>query len=273
MKWTAIEIDYLKDWYRSRPLGASLKLDDLASELGRHKTNICRKAKQLGLTQRDRPKTGVRKITLRQFATDAERNAATGERIKKYIADNGHPRGATGLQHTPESRAKMSATIKKAWERPTSKYHTEADRQRRSDLMMKRNREHPQAHPFSRAKDGRRADLNNQYFRSAWEANYARYLNFLVKQKAIIGWEYECQTFWFETIKRGVRSYKPDFKVKNNDGSHEWHEVKGWMTPKGATAIKRFKKYYPDEKHILVDAKWFASAKKQGLPSLVGNWE
>jgi len=84
------------------------------------------------------------------------------------------------------------------------------------------------------------------FFRSHWEANYARYLSFLVKQKQIKKWEFEPDTFWFSQIKRGVRSYLPDFKIFNNDGAIEYHEIKGYMDSKSKTKIKRMGKYYPD---------------------------
>ena len=78
-----------------------------------------------------------------------------------------------------------------------------------------------------RCRAGRRPDLGHVYFRSAWEANYARYLNFLRKQGQIIDWRYEAATFPFTAIKRGCRSYTPDFEVLVSDGRVEYHEVKG----------------------------------------------
>jgi hypothetical protein len=97
------------------------------------------------------------------------------------------------------------------------------------------------------------------YFRSKWEWQYAVYLEFTKDRQIIQGWEYEPQTFWFEKIKRGVRSYKPDFKVIENDGSHYWAEVKGYMDTKSLTKIRRFKKFYPKEKLVVIDQKWFVS--------------
>lgn len=92
------------------------------------------------------------------------------------------------------------------------------------------------------------------YYRSKMELRYARYLENLVKIKAIKDFKHEPQTFWFTEIKRGVRSYLPDFKVINTDNSHYWVEVKGYMDAKSLTKIKRFKKYYPQEKIIVVKA-------------------
>src|SRR3990172_3948894 len=91
------------------------------------------------------------------------------------------------------------------------------------------------------------------FFRSKWEANYARWLQYQKNQHFIKDWLYETQTFWFDKIKRGVRSYLPDFKIIKPDDSHFWVEVKGWMDPKSVTKIKRFAKYYPKELLIVVD--------------------
>jgi hypothetical protein len=84
------------------------------------------------------------------------------------------------------------------------------------------------------------------YFRSGWELQYAKYLQFLKENKSIKEWEYEPQTFWFEGIKRGVRSYLPDFRITENNGSQNYVEVKGYYDKKSQTKMKRMKKYHPD---------------------------
>ncbi len=109
------------------------------------------------------------------------------------------------------------------------------------------------------------------YMRSKWEGNYARYLEFLKRQKQIIDWEHEPKTFWFMEIKRGVRSYLPDFRITQLDEKHTWVEVKGFMDSKSLTKIKRFRKYFPDEILHVIDGKWFRSNSKK-LKWLPG-WE
>jgi len=109
------------------------------------------------------------------------------------------------------------------------------------------------------------------YMRSKWERNYAWYLEFLVKQKEIKKWEYESETFWFKSIKRGVRSYKPDFRITNNDNSQEYHEVKGYMDKKSRTKIKRMAKYYPKIKLIVIGKKAYKSIEK--IKRLIKGWE
>jgi hypothetical protein len=83
---------------------------------------------------------------------------------------------------------------------------------------------------------GKRKDLG-QFFRSNWEANMARWFNYQG-----ISWAYEPEVFVFKGIRKGTISYCPDFKI--DDG---WVEVKGMLEPKGKTAIKRFKKHFPEE--------------------------
>lgn len=104
-----------------------------------------------------------------------------------------------------------------------------------------------------RTKGGRRADLGNCYFRSGWEANYARYLNFQKEHGEVLSWEYESQTFIFPGVTRGAITYTPDFKVTRTGGAVEYHEVKGWMTARARMALKRMAKHYPAVKIILID--------------------
>lgn len=126
--------------------------------------------------------------------------------------------------------------------------------------------------PYQKATGGKREDLGGTYFRSAWEANWARYLNLLKKTGEIQGWEYEPDEFEFHRIKRGSRFYKPDFKVINRDGSIEYHEVKGYMTQKSMTKLKRMEKYYPEVKVVLVDVKHYVKVAK-AVSGIIDGWE
>jgi hypothetical protein len=108
-------------------------------------------------------------------------------------------------------------------------------------------------------------DINglNIFLRSKWEANYALYLDFLVKQKLILKWEYESDVFIFDKIKFGTRSYRPDFKIFNNNGSIEYHEIKGWMDKKSMTKIKRMEIYYPNIKLLVLRRKEYSEILKK----------
>jgi hypothetical protein len=125
---------------------------------------------------------------------------------------------------------------------------------------------------YSRGKGGRRADLDNRYFRSRWEANWARYLNLLVAQGVIARWEYEVDTFEFEGIKRGSRFYTPDFKVHYGDGSFVYHEVKGWMDPRSKTKLDRMKRRFPQVAIEIVDQARYRAIRETAA-GLIPNWE
>ena len=122
-------------------------------------------------------------------------------------------------------------------------------------------------------KSGKRSDLGDIHFRSGWEANYLRYLKFLQKQGLIYKFEYEPDTFWFNEIKRGVRSYLPDFKVWDKPGKEPYYiELKGYMDSKSRTKIKRFNKYYPHIRLDVVQAKQYNEIKAK-LSKIIPYWE
>src|ERR1700733_3907156 len=110
-----------------------------------------------------------------------------------------------------------------------------------------------------RSNGGKRADLDNVYFRSSWEANYARFLNYLMSIGEIKEWDFEPEEFEFVGIKRGTRFYLPDFKITNKDGSVEYHEVKGYMDATSRTKLKRMAKFYPHIKIVLIDKKYYTA--------------
>jgi hypothetical protein len=97
------------------------------------------------------------------------------------------------------------------------------------------------------------------YFRSSWEFYYSLFLEKLRQENKILDWKHEPKCFWFEGIKRGVRSYLPDFCITHIDGSEEWSEVKGFLDSKSQTKMKRMAKYHPDVNIRLVGSEWFKS--------------
>lgn len=81
---------------------------------------------------------------------------------------------------------------------------------------------------------GYRKDLE-MYFRSNWEANYARILNY---QEVI--WEYEPQVF-VVTIEGKDCTYRPDFYLPLRD---KYIEVKGYWIGKAKQKFEAFKEKY-----------------------------
>jgi hypothetical protein len=110
------------------------------------------------------------------------------------------------------------------------------------------------------------------FYRSRWEANIGRYLQWQKERGEIKDWLHEPKTFWFDGIKRGCVTYLPDFQVFKLDGTHEWLEVKGYMDAKSKTKISRFRKFFPEEKLSILDSKWYKLNSKK-LSLIIPGWE
>jgi hypothetical protein len=143
---------------------------------------------------------------------------------------------------------------------------TDKHRDNRADTLVKLVERHlePSAKGYAGVMRGYRADLGPVYFRSRWEANIARYLTFTKRR-----WVYEPTTFWFLSVKRGVRSYTPDFYLPDED---VYIEVKGYMDARSKTKLRRMKHYYPDV-HVLVwDSERYQSIQTTAA-MVIPNWE
>lgn len=95
------------------------------------------------------------------------------------------------------------------------------------------------------------------YFRSRWEYLFALFLQFNLETGLIEQWDYEPKIFVFEEVQRGIRSYKPDFRVLRPLEGTIWYEVKGYMDKDSFVKLKRFRKYFPNERLEVIDGKWF----------------
>jgi hypothetical protein len=109
------------------------------------------------------------------------------------------------------------------------------------------------------------------YAKSNWERRYALYLNFMVKHKHIIDWDYEPKTFTFLGVTKGCVSYKPDFFVKFPNGYEEYIEVKGYEKSSDRTKWKRMKKYHPEINLRIIDKTFFKNNGKT-LGAVIKEW-
>ncbi len=249
-RWTEAEIGELRQLYTQAEYGGPVALTNLAEHMGRMRSNVCRKARELGL-----PTNYNRKET-------EESRAKMLAVSKMRWTIHPHPKGA----YKGGGVIKVCPQCGRFFELSKSEAVLRLHCSRQCYALSKKDR------MFTRTKGGRREDIGI-FVRSSWEANYARYLNMLKANGDILQWEYEAEAFEFKRIKKGTRSYRPDFKIWFPDGHIEYHEVKGWLMPKAKTALKRMAKYYPEVKLIIIDKDWFAAAKRQGLPALIEGWE
>lgn len=192
-------------------------------------------------------------------------------RVKNWLSQNEHPRGAKGMKHTPEAKQKMSAALSNYFLHDTEDKKIE----RIKKMMQTREKNGTVANPRVNTswKGGwREIGGVRKYFRSRWEANYARYLEWLKGMRQIKSWAHEPKTFWFEGIKRGCVSYLPDFFVVEIDGKEGYHEVKGWFDARSKTKIARMAKYYPEVKLIVIDGKLYKAIEKSAS-KFIPDWE
>lgn len=210
-------------------------------------------------------------------AKGSDASLAAGKKRAKMLADGviQHPRGMLGKNHSDDFKAKQSARMKARADAGIHVFQQPRTQEQR-DAVAKRNIARigngSTGNIYSSAKRGYRDDMPGVFFRSRWEANYARFLTFLASQGKIARWEFEKDTFWFESIRRGVRSYTPDFKVWLSDGSYYYDEVKGWMDPKSKTKLKRMAKYYPAVKINVIDGKAYREIEKK-IGGAIPHWE
>lgn len=265
--WTDEEVAYLKENYKS------YNLQEIALHIGREKGCVCKKAKDLGIERNHRKlENPVGKIPWRiRYAhlkkSPEELFKIRSERTKKVWAEHEHPRGMLGKKHSDEFKDEMSERVLRYWENITEEQLDKRRLKQRATKIVNGTLAPPvyKNNPYSRTKGGKREDLNNTFFRSAWEANIARYFNFVG-----IKWQFEPKTFIFDTIRKGSVSYTPDFYLPEED---RWVEVKGWMDQKSITKLKRFKKYYPEEysKLEIIGAEEYKAYQKYAR--LIPNWE
>jgi hypothetical protein len=190
---------------------------------------------------------------------------------KTMWKNNPHPRGMLGKNHTEGARRRMGASHSERWANMPAEEIEEhvmkVQRGRRAAGVTAVHR-----HGASWKAAWREIGGKRKYYRSRWEANYARYLQWLKEQGSIEDWSHESDVFWFEGIRRGVVSYLPDFKVTTISGSVEYHEVKGWMDSRSRTTIKRMAKYHPTVRLVVADKDVYRSLEK-GLAYVIPGWE
>lgn len=246
----------LKEFYETHELKkGSGELEQIAKELGRTKQFISRKAKELGLTSLCRGET-------------KEFNKQKSKRAAEWYKTHEHPKGMLGKHHTEEVKKKMKEGVKKYFENISDDKLFE-----RTKKIIENNHKNKNHRPRKNVtwKMGKRKIGKQEiYFRSRWEFNYALYLEYLKKQKQIKKWEYEPDIFWFNGIKRGCVSYKPDFKVTRNNKAVYYIEIKGWMDKPSETKLKRMKKYFPEVELILIDTPKYKAFEKEWKDKLKG---
>lgn len=252
--WTKEEEKILIEEYKKR---TNIKI--IAEKINKTQGSIKAKAHELNITNKDKYYTSKQikfmienkdKLTYQEMAKKLNKDVSN---ICRKFKELGIKKDKIKSNFWSEENQKNIELWKK---------HQRETRIKNGTLNPMKN----QKNPYSRAKGGKRKDLDNIYFRSSWEANIARYYNYIG-----VKWEYEPKTFIFNNITRGSVSYTPDFYLPEQD---KWIEIKGWMDGKSKTKLKRFEKQYPEEykKLELIQEKEYNEIKKKISP-FIENWE
>lgn len=272
--WTDVQVRNLRRIYEAHPPPYPLpKAGELEALLGHSMRSISAKAAQLGLA-------GKRTSTVRSLldrscvacdavfrpSAESQEACSTSCGARLSIQRHGHQRGFAGKQHTEAAKTRIGEMSKSTWARMSPE-------EREAKLAVLHDAPAPRRgeNTYSRTRSGKRADLGGLFVRSAWEANYARFLNWLMAVGEVAAWAYEPRTFEFP-VKRGNRTYTPDFMVTRPDGHIEWHEVKGWMDAASLTKLRRFAKHYPDEVLVLIDEAAYRAIARD-VAGLIEGWE
>jgi hypothetical protein len=255
-KFTDKDFEYLKENYTKYLLNGEIK--KLANEMGRTTQFLCRKADKLGLTDLYRKKSEIKGYVPR----------------KPDWVNNPHPKGMKNKKHTQKTKDIISITsTKNAAIINSNEEKRYAITKKMMDTKFKNGTFVTSRQKQTWKAGWREIGGKRKYFRSRWEANYARYLEFLKTNNQIIEWEHEPRVFWFNGIKRGCVSYLPDYSVTLNNKTVEYHEVKGWMDDRSKTKIKRMGIYFPEVTLKIIDAKWFKQFKATHSHKLIKDWE
>jgi hypothetical protein len=149
---------------------------------------------------------------------------------------------------TQEGRAKISARVRG---RPLGK-------QPNMSIAAKKRLRSKRESYYTYGNGGTRLDLN-MYFRSNWEANFARILNLEGKK-----WLYESQTFDLEPSL----SYTPDFYVIDED---VYYELKGRMNARCELQFSLLKQKFPQIVLRIITGVEYAQLKVKYQDRI--NWE
>ena len=249
------ERDELKAMYESGIQKGDGKIKAFCEKYNRTRQFVSRQARLLGLTKRSRKHS--EKLVKRDKMNR-----------KGWWETHTHPRGMLGKKHTPEAKALMGRSVRATW--------AAFSKEKKRAIKIKRM-EHRLKNKGSIVADLGRMNWKSGYrkigrriifFRSSWEANYARYLQLLKNRRLIKRWEYETKTYFFR--KEGF-CYLPDFKVFFQD-HWELHEVKGWVDDRSRRNLALMRKHYPHVKIVTIAKTEYK--RIQGLFAIqIPNWE
>lgn len=176
-----------------------------------------------------------------------ERRALLSERTIRILKGRKYPNHWT---KSPEAREKMSEI--RRGRKPSDETRAAMSLSAQNRVRTKRET------MYTAAVGGHRDDLGI-YFRSRWEANFARVMKLQGRT-----WEYEPHSFTLDD----TTTYTPDFFV---DGT-TYYELKGRWYEGHMEKVMKFREKYPEIPFILIEEKQYLQLSKQ-YKSKIPQWE
>lgn len=261
-KFTPAEDDVIQRYYADTPV-ENFNLDDLVALLPdrQHKSakaNICARAKQLGLTDKNR-------------TPSAQTKRKASELTRQQLKEKGHPRGMLGKKHTPEVREVVGQKAREMWAGWTPEQRRERQHKMMVTKAQRGNLVHQRPHTSWRA-GWRTVGSRAYYFRSQWEANFACYLEWQREQGLIRAWAFEPMTYFLKGAEGQTLAYIPDFRVFTLSEAVIFYEVKGWMDARSILKLRLMAEQHP---HVMLTV--IGGAEYQELSAwaaaIVPGWE
>lgn len=284
IKWTQPMVDFLSENYplkgkiwcadamglkehQIRTKASSLKLSSRGTSEAWHNERKKHSERMIG---RKRPEQAiVMKKAIHEKGLHIQNSEVISKHRKEWHQNNPHPKGMLGKKHTAETKEIISATSKQTWKNYSEdqikdKIEKQIRSQHKNKSFAKRQK--------ATWKCGERQVGDKKYFfRSSWEANYARYLELKKGSGEIIDWRFEEKRFFGTEEWRGT-CYLPDFEIVHNDGKVELHEIKGWMDERSIKKIQMMQDCYPDANLVIIGAKELKDIKCS-YHTVINDWE
>ena len=179
----------------------------------------------------------------------------------KHLSEEAKRRMSTshiGKYHTEETKRKISESHKGIKNSFFGKHHTEETKRKLSKTLLGK----PCPYFNGYGKGGKRKDLNGQYFRSKWEANFARVLNYWN-----IPWKYEPKRF-----NLGDCTYCPDFKVYDPKAGEYFVEIIGFFDDIHKKKLGLFSEKFPSERIQVINKNVYEDLKSE-FKEKIKEWE
>ena len=188
-------------------------------------------------------------------------------RMKISLAGLGREPWNKGLTAANDDRLMSVSQKIKEWNK------THMTPEMKSQISQSLKQRYADGMPISQARGNKRHDLN-MYFRSTWEANYARILNY-----ENVSWSYETKRFsLLDEFGNIVAVYTPDFRtnihieIKGHADAYDDWTCGCSRCDRDRLKMLLFSEQYPDEEIVIIGKNEYRQLCLK-YSSLIPNWE